>query len=86
METKRKADDLTRSMRRDGWPTLCIHGDKNQGERDWVLSGIFVFSPTITEYGEMGLALHEYPVYSQPHMRVHIIELSMPGEGRLVMA
>uniref|UniRef100_A0A915AEL0 RNA helicase n=1 Tax=Parascaris univalens TaxID=6257 RepID=A0A915AEL0_PARUN len=38
VETKRKADDLTRSMRRDGWPTLCIHGDKNQGERDWVLS------------------------------------------------
>lgn len=26
-------------MRRDGWPTLCIHGDKNQGERDWVLNG-----------------------------------------------
>ncbi|ETN69467.1 DEAD/DEAH box helicase, partial [Necator americanus] len=39
VETKRKADDLTRWMRRDGWPTLCIHGDKNQGERDWVLSG-----------------------------------------------
>ncbi|VDM59050.1 unnamed protein product, partial [Angiostrongylus costaricensis] len=38
VETKRKADDLTRWMRRDGWPTLCIHGDKNQGERDWVLS------------------------------------------------
>ncbi|PIC22378.1 hypothetical protein B9Z55_016459 [Caenorhabditis nigoni] len=37
VETKRKADDLTRAMRRDGWPTLCIHGDKNQGERDWVL-------------------------------------------------
>lgn len=39
VETKRKADDLTRAMRRDGWPTLCIHGDKNQGERDWVLQG-----------------------------------------------
>jgi len=38
VETKRKADDLTRWMRRDGWPTLCIHGDKNQGERDWVLN------------------------------------------------
>ncbi|CAI4223209.1 unnamed protein product [Auanema sp. JU1783] len=37
VETKRKADELTRWMRRDGWPTLCIHGDKNQGERDWVL-------------------------------------------------
>ncbi|CAI5450038.1 unnamed protein product [Caenorhabditis angaria] len=37
VETKRKADELTRAMRRDGWPTLCIHGDKAQGERDWVL-------------------------------------------------
>ena len=21
----------------DGWPALCIHGDKKQEERDWVL-------------------------------------------------
>lgn len=39
VETKRKADELTREMRRDGWPALCIHGDKEQRERDWVLSG-----------------------------------------------
>ncbi|KAL3982987.1 DEAD/DEAH box helicase family protein [Acanthocheilonema viteae] len=38
VETKRKADDLTRWMRRDGWPALCIHGDKGQSERDWALS------------------------------------------------
>jgi superfamily II DNA/RNA helicase len=38
VETKRKADDLTRGMRRDGWPAFCIHGDKAQSERDWVLS------------------------------------------------
>ncbi|MFH4976462.1 hypothetical protein AB6A40_003171, partial [Gnathostoma spinigerum] len=37
VETKRKADELTRMMRKDGWPVLCIHGDKNQNERDWVL-------------------------------------------------
>ncbi|CAD5223847.1 unnamed protein product [Bursaphelenchus okinawaensis] len=37
-QTKRKADDLTSAMRRDGWPALCIHGDKSQGERDWVMS------------------------------------------------
>merc|ERR1719222_739111 len=37
-ETKRKADELTRLMRRDGWPAMCIHGDKQQKERDWVLS------------------------------------------------
>merc|ERR1719197_790967 len=37
VETKRKADELTRLMRRDGWPAMCIHGDKQQKERDWVL-------------------------------------------------
>ena len=37
VETKRKADDLTRRMKRDGWPVSCIHGDKSQQEREWVL-------------------------------------------------
>ena len=37
-ETKRKSDLLTRNMRRDGWPAMCIHGDKSQPERDWVLN------------------------------------------------
>ncbi|XP_019614977.1 PREDICTED: probable ATP-dependent RNA helicase DDX17 [Branchiostoma belcheri] len=38
VETKRRVDDLTRRMRRDGWPAMCIHGDKSQPERDWVLN------------------------------------------------
>lgn len=37
VETKRKCDDLTRRMKRDGWQAVCIHGDKSQPERDWVL-------------------------------------------------
>ncbi|XP_030834787.1 probable ATP-dependent RNA helicase DDX17 isoform X2 [Strongylocentrotus purpuratus] len=37
-ETKRRTDDLVRRMRRDGWPAMCLHGDKSQPERDWVLS------------------------------------------------
>jgi len=36
-ETKRGGDDLTREMRTDGFPALCLHGDKEQKERDWVL-------------------------------------------------
>ena len=28
---------MSRLMRRDGWPAMCIHGDKQQKERDWVL-------------------------------------------------
>ncbi|MEE6515265.1 hypothetical protein FKM82_023882 [Ascaphus truei] len=38
VETKRRCDELTRRMRRDGWPAMCIHGDKTQQERDWVLN------------------------------------------------
>merc|ERR1711879_548901 len=37
-DTKRGADDLTREMRMDGLPALCMHGDKKQEERDWVLN------------------------------------------------
>ncbi|KAK3578726.1 hypothetical protein CHS0354_010109 [Potamilus streckersoni] len=38
VETKRKADDLARRMKREGWPVMSIHGDKSQPERDWVLA------------------------------------------------
>ncbi|XP_071814820.1 probable ATP-dependent RNA helicase DDX5 isoform X2 [Apostichopus japonicus] len=37
-ETKKKSDELVKWLRRDGWPAMCIHGDKAQRERDWVLS------------------------------------------------
>ena len=47
VETKRKADDLTRLMRRDGYPAMCIHGDKQQKERDWVLGEFKQGSTTI---------------------------------------
>merc|ERR1712178_93606 len=36
-DTKRGGDNLTREMRLDGWPALCMHGDKKQEARDWVL-------------------------------------------------
>ncbi|KAG1658544.1 putative ATP-dependent RNA helicase DDX5 [Nymphon striatum] len=38
VETKRKVDELTKKLRRDAWPAMCIHGDKSQNERDWVLN------------------------------------------------
>jgi len=37
-ETKRGCDELTRTLRTEGWPALAIHGDKSQQERDWVLN------------------------------------------------
>ncbi|KAK0168721.1 hypothetical protein PV327_002495 [Microctonus hyperodae] len=32
IETKRRVDEITRKMKRDGWPAVCIHGDKTQQE------------------------------------------------------
>nr|KAG5710217.1 hypothetical protein BaRGS_006736 [Batillaria attramentaria] len=37
-ETKRKVDDITRRIKRERWPAICIHGDKSQSERDWALN------------------------------------------------
>ncbi|GFS30234.1 probable ATP-dependent RNA helicase DDX17 [Trichonephila inaurata madagascariensis] len=37
-QTKKRVDELTRYMRKQGFPALCIHGNKTQRERDWVLS------------------------------------------------
>lgn len=36
--TKKSADEIVAFLRRDGYPALGIHGDKAQGERDWVLN------------------------------------------------
>lgn len=42
IETKRRVDEITRKMKREGWPAVCIHGDKTQQERDWVLQGTYI--------------------------------------------
>ena len=39
-ETKRKVNELSNELRANGWPSACIHGDKAQQERDWVLKGM----------------------------------------------
>ncbi|KMZ97825.1 hypothetical protein PVNG_06603, partial [Plasmodium vivax North Korean] len=38
VETKKNADFITKALRLDGVPALCIHGDKKQDERRWVLN------------------------------------------------
>ncbi|XP_066991378.2 uncharacterized protein [Anabrus simplex] len=37
VETKRKVETITNTIRRFGFPALCMHGDKSQHERDYVL-------------------------------------------------
>lgn len=38
VETKRRVDDITRAINRNGWKAIAIHGDKSQQERDYVLN------------------------------------------------
>eukprot|EP00117_Sycon_ciliatum_P042333 scpid63657/ scgid30812/ Probable ATP-dependent RNA helicase DDX17; DEAD box protein 17 len=61
-ETKRRCDELTRRMRRDGWPAMCIHGDKAQPERDWVLAEFRSGKSPIliaTDVAARGLDVHD---------------------------
>ncbi|ENN71022.1 hypothetical protein D910_06887 [Dendroctonus ponderosae] len=37
VETKKKVEAITRTIRRFGWPAVAMHGDKSQQERDYVL-------------------------------------------------
>lgn len=37
VETKKKVEAITRIIRRYGWSAVCMHGDKSQQERDYVL-------------------------------------------------
>ncbi|XP_031639462.1 ATP-dependent RNA helicase dbp2-like [Contarinia nasturtii] len=38
VETKRRVDEITRAVCRNGWRAVAIHGNKTQQERDYVLS------------------------------------------------
>ncbi|XP_043280347.1 DEAD-box ATP-dependent RNA helicase 20-like isoform X2 [Venturia canescens] len=38
VETKKKVDDITKAIKREGWSAISIHGDKSQPERDYVLT------------------------------------------------
>uniref|UniRef100_A0A224XM99 RNA helicase n=1 Tax=Panstrongylus lignarius TaxID=156445 RepID=A0A224XM99_9HEMI len=37
VETKKKVEAIANGLKRLGWPAVCIHGDKSQNERDYVL-------------------------------------------------
>ncbi|KAJ8919871.1 hypothetical protein NQ315_006400 [Exocentrus adspersus] len=37
VETKKKVEGITKNIRSVGWPAVCMHGDKSQNERDYVL-------------------------------------------------
>lgn len=38
VETKRRADEIARTVNRRGFNALAIHGDKSQSERDYTLN------------------------------------------------
>jgi ATP-dependent RNA helicase DDX5/DBP2 len=67
--TKRTADELTASLRADGWPARAIHGDKSQAERDWVMAEFRSGrSPLMiaTDVASRGLDVKDIKVSSEP--------------------
>lgn len=69
-ETKRGCDSVTRQLRMDSWPALCIHGDKSQKERDWVLAEFksgkhpIMIATDVAARG-LGRSKYQYRLYSR---------------------
>lgn len=44
------------------WPAVCIHGDKSQNERDWVLQGkrLIVNAKTLSDNLHLIIVLTEF--------------------------
>lgn len=62
VETKKKVDDITKSVRREGFSAISIHGDKSQPERDYVLSEFRTGKSTIlvaTDVAARGLDVED---------------------------
>jgi ATP-dependent RNA helicase DDX5/DBP2 len=62
--TKKAADEIVAVLRRDGYPALGIHGDKAQGERDWVLSEFKSGRAPImvaTDVASRGIGMFSFP-------------------------
>jgi len=86
-EDWQKEQKLCRLMRKDGWPAMCIHGDKQQKERDWVLGEFKSGSTSIlvaTDVAARGLDVddvkfvinYDYPNNSEDYIhRIIVIML-----------
>lgn len=75
VNTKRQADDLTQVLRDNKWPALCTHGDKEQPERDWVMSEFRKGTHPIliaTAVAERGLDINSV---------THVINYDCPKSG-----
>lgn len=79
VETKRKVELITRNIQRYGWPALCMHGDKSQQERDFVLKDFRTGKSTIlvaTDVAARGLDVdgiryvinYDYPNSSEDYI------------------
>jgi len=61
-QTKRTVDNIVQDLRRAGVPALGIHGDKNQGERDWALAEFKIGKQNVlvaTDVASRGLDVKE---------------------------
>lgn len=79
VETKKKVEQIARNIKRYGWPALCMHGDKSQQERDYVLNDFRIGKSTIlvaTDVAARGLDVegikyvinYDYPNSSEDYI------------------
>jgi ATP-dependent RNA helicase DDX5/DBP2 len=74
VDTKRMADQICRQLRQNGLSALAIHGDKSQGERDWVVSEFKSGNASImiaTDVASRGLDVKEI---------AYVINYEMPND------
>jgi ATP-dependent RNA helicase DDX5/DBP2 len=78
-ETKRNADNLTRSLRQEGFAARAIHGDKPQDERDWVLREFKAGTCCMmvaTDVAARGLGVHG-SVFGAGTFRIQLVPLRL---------
>lgn len=81
-ETKKGCDQLTRSLRGQNYPARCIHGDKDQRERDEALADFRSGATPIliaTDVAARGLDVKDVRIVVNFDMYVPILSLSLPS-------
>ena len=67
-QTKRGCDGVTNMLRKDRWPALAIHGDKQQRERDWCVLESSRMEKREREYHARGRVALTPPPHTHTHL------------------
>jgi ATP-dependent RNA helicase DDX5/DBP2 len=71
VETKRRADEITRTVNRRGFNAVAIHGDKSQNERDFTLNSFRSARTNVQILVATDVASRGLGEYKRSAIRVH---------------